>query len=57
VKLHEQYERTVRPSAEWFVHPTMKYADLVVSGEEPLADSTAAVLRALPRAFPAMAGR
>jgi uridine kinase len=45
--VREQYERTVRPSAEWFVFPTMKYADLVVSGEEPLANSTAAVLSAL----------
>src|ERR1039457_3446444 len=35
----EQYERTVRPSAEWFVYPTEKYADLVVSGEEPLERS------------------
>jgi uridine kinase len=48
--VREQYERTVRPSAEWFVHPTRKYADLVVSGEEPLADSTAVVLNALRRA-------
>lgn len=52
-----QYERTVRPSAEWFVFPTMKYADLVVSGEEPLANSTSAVLSALHRAKSAAAGR
>ena len=45
--VREQYERTVRPSAEWFVFPTAKYADLVVSGEEPLTASTAAVLKAL----------
>jgi uridine kinase len=45
----EQYERTVRPSAEWFVTPTRKFADLVVSGEEPLTQSTAAVVRALGR--------
>src|SRR5579883_149479 len=45
--VREQYERTVRPSAEWFVYPTKKYADLVVSGEEPLAKSTALVLEAL----------
>ena len=43
----EQYERTVKPSAEWFVIPTRKFANLVVSGEEPLASSTAAVLSAL----------
>jgi uridine kinase len=48
--VYGQYERTVRPSAEWFVYPTRKFADLVVSGEEPLTESTAAVLRALERA-------
>lgn len=46
----EQYQRTVRPSAEWFVIPTRKYADLVVSGEEPLAHSSALVMMALERA-------
>jgi uridine kinase len=45
----EQYRRTVRPGAEWFVMPTRKFADLVVSGEEPLAHSTAAVIEALAR--------
>src|ERR1035438_4445214 len=43
----EQYERSVQPSAEWLVMPTRKFADLVVSGQEPLANSTAAVLRAV----------
>ena len=43
----EQYQKTVKPSAEWFVIPTRKFADLVVSGEEPLAHSTAAVKEAL----------
>ena len=46
----EQYRRTVQPSAEWFVIPTRKFADLTVSGEEPLANSTAAVVGALDRA-------
>ena len=54
--VREQYERTVRPSAEWFVFPTMKYADLVVSGEEPLAHSTAEVVNALRRARTAAGG-
>ena len=45
----DQYERTVKPSAEWFVYPTRKFADLVVSGEEPLAHSTAAVIHELGR--------
>lgn len=48
--VREQYERTVRPSAEWFVYPTRKHADLVVSGEDPLADSTAVVMNAVRRA-------
>src|SRR5512133_92250 len=48
--VREQYERTVRPSAEWFVFPTAKYADLIVSGEEPLDRSTAAVVHALHKA-------
>jgi uridine kinase len=48
--VREQYERTVRPSAEWFVNPTQKYADLVVSGEEPFERSTNAVITALHRA-------
>jgi uridine kinase len=53
----EQYRRTVLPSAEWFVCPTMKYADLVVSGEEPFATSTGAVLSALDKALAAAGGR
>ena len=53
--VREQYERTVRPSAEWFVHPTEKYAGLVVSGEEPFERSTSAVLAALNREMAANA--
>lgn len=48
--VHEQYERTVRPSAEWFVYPTEKYADLRVSGEQPFDHSTSTVIAALRRA-------
>jgi uridine kinase len=48
--VREQYERTVRPSAEWFVVPCIKHAYLIVSGEEPFDQSTAAVLHALHRA-------
>jgi len=54
--VREQYERTVRPSAEWFVYPTKKCADLVVSGEEPFDNSTAAVLSRLRKARAAGAG-
>ncbi len=54
--VREQYERTVRPSAEWFVHPTEKHADLVVSGEQPFERSTTAVMQALHRAKASAAG-
>jgi uridine kinase len=53
--VREQYERTVRPSAEWFVYPTEKYADLIVSGEEPFDRSTLSVMAALHRAKTASA--
>lgn len=53
--VREQYEKTVRPSAEWFVYPTRKHASLVVSGEEPIARSTAAVFQTLERARAATA--
>jgi uridine kinase len=48
--VREQYARTVLPGAEWFVYPTRKHADLIVSGEEPLDRSTAAVIQTLHRA-------
>jgi uridine kinase len=35
----EQYARTVRPMAERFVLPTERFADLVVSGLNPLEES------------------
>ena len=54
--VREQYERTVRPSAEWFVYPTEKYAGVVVSGEAPFERSTSAVMAALDRAKAAHAG-
>src|SRR5215471_3575030 len=53
----DQYEKTVRPSAEWFVYPTQKYADLTVSGEDPFEQSTTAVIAALERDRAAAGGR
>ena len=53
----QQYEKTVRPSAEWFVYPTQKFADLTVSGEEPFEQSTTAVIAALERDRAAAGGR
>lgn len=35
----DQYARTVRPSAEKFVRPTMRFADVIVSGEQALEAS------------------
>jgi uridine kinase len=55
--VHEQYEATVRPGAERFVIPTMMYADVVVSGEKPLSESTSAVMSRLNPARGAEDGR
>jgi len=41
----EQYYSTVWPMALQYVLPTREFATLVVSGEEPLDESVAAVLR------------
>lgn len=43
----EQYYGTVWPMALEYVLPSSQYAGLVVSGEEPLDESVAAVLRLL----------
>jgi uridine kinase len=43
----EQYEKTVRPMAELYVRPTARWADVVVSGEQSLEQSAAAVLKAI----------
>ena len=45
--VYAQYEETVRPGRELYVMPTMRHADLVVSGEESLLKSTNAVLDTL----------
>src|SRR5204863_9373441 len=45
-----QYHSTVWPMAAEFVLPCRDFADLVVSGEEPLDHSRAEVVRSLPRA-------
>jgi uridine kinase len=42
-----QYHATVLPMAIQFVKPTENYADVVISGEQPLAESYATVSRAL----------
>lgn len=45
--VREQYEKTVRPSAETYIWPTEGFADVVVSGQQPIETSTAAILAAL----------
>lgn len=42
--VHRQYATTVQPMADQFVYPTRQYADLVLSGSQPVAESAAAVL-------------
>jgi uridine kinase len=48
--VREQFERTVRPGAEMFVIPTRTSADVIVSGERPLEESSTRVLQELDRA-------
>jgi uridine kinase len=47
----------VQPGAEQFIYPTRKYASMVISGEAPLEQSAAEVLKALKRAKAATNGR
>ena len=51
--VRRQYEENVRPSALRYIRPTARYADLVVSGEQPVAESVRMILDLLPRAMAA----
>ena len=51
--VHKQWVETVHPMAELYVRPTRRFADVVVSGEVPLEQSTAAVLAHVTSAQPA----
>jgi uridine kinase len=42
--VHKQYVETVRPMADLYVRPTRRFADIVVSGEEPIEQSLARVM-------------
>jgi uridine kinase len=53
--VYKQYVEVVRPMAELYVRPTRRFADLVVSGQAPLAQSTAEVLAHITGARPAAA--
>lgn len=45
----EQYSQTVRPMAERYVRPTQEFADLRLSGEMPLSETSATVLEHVRR--------
>lgn len=47
--VREQYDATVRPMAERYILPQRRHAAIVVSGEQPLEQTSAAVLARLPR--------
>jgi uridine kinase len=53
--VQKQYAEMVRPMAEIYVRPTRRFADIVVSGEVPLEQSSAEVLALLNLARPAAA--
>jgi uridine kinase len=53
----EQYAATVRPMADRYVRPTRAYADVVVSGAEPLEMSAQKVLAHVAANLPEEAGR
>ena len=51
--VHKQYIEIVRPMAELYVHPTRRFADIVVSGQAPLEQATAEVMARIKAAPPA----
>jgi uridine kinase len=48
--IRRQYEETVRQMADQFIAPTRKFADLVLSGKDPVDENVAAILRHLDSA-------
>ena len=53
----EQYVATVAPMVQLYVRPTIVYADVVVSGTEPIADAVARVLAHYERQIAGMKAR
>lgn len=53
--VHKQYVEIVRPMADLYVRPTRRFADVVVSGQAPLEQSTAEVLARVTATQPAAA--
>lgn len=53
--VHKQYVEIVRPMADLYVRPTRRFADIVVSGQAPLEQSTAEVLARVTATQPAAA--
>jgi uridine kinase len=54
--VRRQFEETVLPSAERYIYPTAHHADVVVSGEQPVEQSTREVLHAIRAARAAQGG-
>ncbi len=48
--VQRQFRETVQPMAAWHVRPTRAFADVIVSGLEPITASAEAVLRHVERA-------
>jgi hypothetical protein len=42
--VREQYDRTVRPMYEEYIHPTLRFADLIIKGEDPIDVGVTAIL-------------
>jgi uridine kinase len=53
--VHKQYVETVHPMAELYVYPTRRFADIVVSGQLALEQSSIPVLDHIHAARPAPA--
>ena len=50
--VHKQYIEIVRPMADLYVRPTRRFADIVISGQAPIEQSTAEVLARIKAASP-----
>jgi uridine kinase len=47
--VHRQYHSTVRTMAQRYIYPTIAFADLVVSGKDPVDETSAAVMALLEK--------
>lgn len=47
-----QYKTTVRPMYEQFIKPTMRYADVIVNGEDQVGKSACTILKVFDERIP-----